>query len=340
MPFFGWSQTAGSNATADPAINWAEGQAPSSVNDSARAMMAALAKYRDDIAGAIVTGGTSTAYTVASYEGYDTLAHLNGMMIAFTPHTSSGASPPNGVTLNVDGLGAKPLRISPNVELVDGALIQGTPYVAVYNNSDGAFYLRGFSGAPYQIPVGGLMPYLGTTAPNSAFALPFGQAISRTTYASLFSLIGTTFGSGDGSTTFNIIDLRGRLPIGQDNMGGSAANRVTTAGSSIDGTTVGAAGGAQNTTLSQAQLPNVNFTCSLSANISALTVKYSALTTFSGYQSGGGLGAVTGYSGTFNQSATVGGSIAVTGTAGSGGSGTAVVTMPPGIVVPYILRVI
>jgi hypothetical protein len=78
LPFFNWSRTASSNATADSTVNWAEGQAPSSVNDSARAMMASTAAFRDDIAGAIVTGGTSTAYTVASYQIFDTLAHMNG----------------------------------------------------------------------------------------------------------------------------------------------------------------------------------------------------------------------------------------------------------------------
>jgi hypothetical protein len=56
MTIYKWSQTASVDAAADSTINWAEGQAPSSVNDSARAMMAATAKYRDDIAGAIVTG--------------------------------------------------------------------------------------------------------------------------------------------------------------------------------------------------------------------------------------------------------------------------------------------
>src|SRR5205085_1052117 len=110
MSFWKWSKTAASNATADGSINWAEGQAPSSVNDSARAVMAAAAKYRDDIAGAITTGGTSTAYTVSSYQTFDTLAHLDGAMIAFTPHATNGAT----ATLNVDGLGAKPLRFSPS----------------------------------------------------------------------------------------------------------------------------------------------------------------------------------------------------------------------------------
>jgi hypothetical protein len=56
-----WSQTAANNATADSTVNYAEGQAPSSLNDSARAAMASVAKFRDDTNGSITTGGTSTA---------------------------------------------------------------------------------------------------------------------------------------------------------------------------------------------------------------------------------------------------------------------------------------
>src|SRR5580704_625335 len=148
MPFYLWSTTAASNATSDPTINWAEGMSPSSVNDSARAMAARLREWGNDISGSITTAGSSTAYTIASNQGFDTLAHLNGQMIAFVPHVTCG----NPVTLNVDGTGAKPLRSSPGVELPSGALIQGTPYVAVYSNNDGVFYLKGTSAIAYAIP--------------------------------------------------------------------------------------------------------------------------------------------------------------------------------------------
>ena len=148
MTLYKWSQTAALDASADGTINWAEGQSPSSVNNSGRAMMAATAKYRDDIAGAIVTSGASTAYSVSSYQGFDSAAHLGGQMVAFTPHVTNDAT----VTLNVDGLGPRPLRASP-VELLAGTIIQGTPYVAVYNSSDAAFYLRGLYGNPYNVPL-------------------------------------------------------------------------------------------------------------------------------------------------------------------------------------------
>jgi microcystin-dependent protein len=327
MTLWKWSQTAATNASADGSINWAEGQAPSSVNDSARAMMAAVAKYRDDIAGAITTGGSSTAYTVTSNQSFDTLAHLSGQMIAFVPHTTSAGSAGSQITLNVDGLGAKPIRLAPSVEIASGTLVQGTPYVATYNNSDGAFYLQGFGTNPYQIPLGAMLPYTGSTAPNTAFVLPFGQAISRTTYATYFSLVNTTFGTGDGSTTFNVIDMRGRLPIGQDNMGGSAASRVTTAGSSIDGTTIGANGGGQNVSILQGNLPNVTLGGS---------VTYAANSSGISYQPGGaGATVVSAMASGGNTSATTT-SVSIS----LGGSGTVLNKMPPGIVVPYILRVI
>jgi microcystin-dependent protein len=254
MSFWKWSRTASSNANADGSINWAEGMAPSAVNDSARAVMAAAAKYRDDIAGAIVTSGTSTAYAVNSYQVFDSLAHLDGAMIAFTPHTTCGAT----VTLNVDGLGAKPLRSSPGVELQAGTIIQGTPYVATYNNTDGAFYLRDFYGNPYNIPLGAMIEFTGPTAPNSSFVLPFGQAISRTTYAAYFAMVGTTYGAGDGSTTFNVIDKRGRVSAGKDDMGGSAAGRITTVNTdtgTIVGAQLGSAAGEATHFLSLAEIP-------------------------------------------------------------------------------------
>jgi len=248
MTLYKWSQTASADATADSTINWAEGQAPSSVNDSARAMMAATAKYRDDIAGAIVTGGSSTAYTVASYEGFDTLAHLNGQVIAFTPHVTNGAT----VTLNVDSLGARPLRSAPGAELLAGTIIQGTPYVAVYNNADAAFYLRGFFGSPYNVPLGAGMDYWLPTAPNSSFVFPVGQAISRVTYAALFSQMGTTYGPGDGSTTFNLPDKTGRVSAMKE----AVATRLTSGYFGGNSTVMGAVGGNESHLLTTGEMPS------------------------------------------------------------------------------------
>ena len=224
MSFWKWSRTAANNATADGSINWAEGQAPSTVNDSARAMMAAASKYRDDVAGAIATAGSASAYTLASFQVFDTLAHMDGAMIAFTAHAGNGGA----CTLNVDGLGAKPLRSAPATELLAGMLVAGTPYAATYYNVSGEWILRGLLGAP-GIPLGVALPFFASVAPTSAFAFPFGQAISRTTYANLFNLIGTSYGAGDGATTFNLPDLRGYLLAGKDDMGGAQTVTLITA---------------------------------------------------------------------------------------------------------------
>lgn len=92
------------------------------------------------------------------------------------------------------------------------------------------------------VPSGVVVPFAGSSAP-SGWLLCAGQVVSRVTYADLFSALGTTYGGGDGSTTFGLPDLRGRGVFGVDNMGGTAAGRVTGGVSGITGTTLGAVGG-------------------------------------------------------------------------------------------------
>ena len=72
------------------------------------------------------------------------------------------------------------------------------------------------------VPTGTVLAFAGSSAP-SGFLLCDGRAVSRTTYTSLFSVIGTTYGSGDGSTTFNLPDMRGRVAVGSDANLGAAA---------------------------------------------------------------------------------------------------------------------
>lgn len=100
---------------------------------------------------------------------------------------------------------------------------------------------------------GTLLAFSGASAPDG-WLLCHGQAVSRADYAGLFAAIGTTYGAGNGSTTFNLPDIRGRVIAGIDNMGGTPANRLTAAGS-FAATTPGAAGGSQTHTLTEAQMP-------------------------------------------------------------------------------------
>lgn len=66
---------------------------------------------------------------------------------------------------------------------------------------------------PANIPTAAVIPYAAATAPGGWLACD-GSAVSRATFAELFAVIGTTYGVGDGSTTFNVPDLRGRAAVG------------------------------------------------------------------------------------------------------------------------------
>ena len=87
---------------------------------------------------------------------------------------------------------------------------------------------QGIIGGPGPMAAAGIMvPFAGSSAP-SGWALCFGQAVLRSTYAALFTAIGTTYGAGDGSTTFNLPDMRGRVAVGLDNIGGTSSARLST----------------------------------------------------------------------------------------------------------------
>jgi microcystin-dependent protein len=94
------------------------------------------------------------------------------------------------------------------------------------------------------LPAGMLMPYAGSTEPTG-WVFCYGQtvnSVSNTAYARLWTAIGTTYG-GASASSFILPDLRGRAVFGKDNMGGTAASRVTSGVSGITGTTLGNAGG-------------------------------------------------------------------------------------------------
>jgi microcystin-dependent protein len=92
------------------------------------------------------------------------------------------------------------------------------------------------SGEPGAVPIGAITPFAGVVAP-AGWMVCDGSAISRTTYAALYAMTGNGYGAGNGTTTFNIPDLRGRFPL-------------ASSGSHFQTTT----GGAETTTLSAAQL--------------------------------------------------------------------------------------
>src|SRR5690348_10955309 len=100
-----WSTNAASNNSADGSVNWSEGQAPSSVNNSARAEMASFAMWREDNSGTLLTSGSTTAYTVSSKQVSTAVA--DGHTIAVNFHATNDSA----ATLNVDSIGAKQLQM-------------------------------------------------------------------------------------------------------------------------------------------------------------------------------------------------------------------------------------
>lgn len=111
--------------------------------------------------------------------------------------------------------------------------------------NDGWIVMGKFSGNANtsDTPSGAILQFAGSSAPAN-WLLCDGALISRTTYATLFGVIGTNYGAGDGSTTFKLPDLRGRVPIGAG-QGSSLTNRV-----------IAATGGAETHTLTVSQIPS------------------------------------------------------------------------------------
>lgn len=132
-----WSQTALSNQTADTSINWREGQAASTFNDSARAMMAAIAKWRDDSSGNLETGGTASAFTIASNQGFASLA--DGITVTARMHARNNAS----ATLNVNSLGAKSIANVYGGGIAGGALPLGSIQTFTYDATDDKWIVHG-----------------------------------------------------------------------------------------------------------------------------------------------------------------------------------------------------
>lgn len=205
----------------------------------------AINEYSSTAASNTDVGGVSLA------EGVMTVSDINDSMREMMSHLADFSAGTEGIdVLSLqDDDGSASIKIqapsavttTTTLTLPDGDGANGS--VLTTNGSGSLSWGSG-------TPSGSIMPYAGASAP-SGWLLSYGQAISRSTYSALFSAVGTTYGVGDGATTFNVPDLRGRTIAGQDDMGGSSANRLT---SPINGDTLGGAGGSQSHSLTEAEL--------------------------------------------------------------------------------------
>lgn len=99
-------------------------------------------------------------------------------------------------------------------------------------------------------PIGHVVDWLTNSAPTN-WLLCDGSAVSRTTYATLFGILGTTYGTGDGSTTFNLPNIKGRVTVGRDS-------------GQTEFDTLGETGGAKTHTLTAAEIPSHTHNTSVS----------------------------------------------------------------------------
>lgn len=208
----------------------------------------------DSFPGSHLTTGSSSAYAVTSNVGFTSL--VDGTTIGFRPHVMNAIN----ATLAVNVLPAKPLRSTIGVLLPPGTLLAGMPVSATYNLASDSWLLDNIYQGDLDF-IAGDIKHSGINADHGRWLLADGRTVSRTgDTGALFTAVGTIWGVGDSVTTFNILDARGRVIAGRDDMGTVPANRITNAESGLVGTTLGASGGVQSTVLTTAQLPVHNHT--------------------------------------------------------------------------------
>lgn len=248
-----------------------------------------------DIASLMRLGDLENVQIQASTEG-DILAYINGQWVTYTV--------PNGTIVT-------PIGVSSDGTLVkDGS--GGTPQ------------------APDTVPLGGIITWSGliNTIPVS-YRECNGQALSRSVYSDLFTLIGTRYGAGDGSTTFNLPNLKGRNVIGYDP-------------NDTQFSTIGQTGGSKTRALSSANngphthTGSTNSTGSHNHSITSILDNLgnnntnNALTSYSGANVRIVSSRTTSSTGNHSHSFTT----------NSSGSGTAFSILDPYIAMPQIMRVV
>ena len=214
-----WSEDDNANTAAAP-DGAPEGMAPSGVNNVLRAHQGALKRFYN-WTNPKITSGSGTAFTLSYAVAPGAL--VDGMTHLVQFHAVNGT----GATLNINSLGATPLhyhaagawRVAP-----PGLIDTDEVCRVAYHSSSGAYRLIG-----HRNRTGEVVPFAGSTAPAGVLFC-YGQTVSRTTNAGLFAVIGTIYGAGDGSTTFNLPDLRGRVVAGKSDMGGSDAGNLAGGG--------------------------------------------------------------------------------------------------------------
>jgi microcystin-dependent protein len=249
-----WSTTPLNNQTADSRAQWQEGQPASSLNNSARGLMATVAFWRDDNLGILLaTLGANNAYSVTTGQGLIDPASTAGGGTAKISHPFSlrvvlpamnTAVATTAPTIAIDGAAAVPLKRRDGSALQDGDLT-GVPVEILGDTvTSGAITrvrildvlpseIKALAPTPpLAVPTGSILPFMGAAVPTG-YLLANGALVSRTAYADLFAFAQSSgayaaesnwlyngysgcFTPGDGSTTFRIPALTGTFLRGVD----------------------------------------------------------------------------------------------------------------------------
>lgn len=209
---YDWSTTASSNASADAEINWAEFQAPDTVNNSARQMMARLAEYRGDTAPIRASTGAANVYAVTSTSSPTAL--IDGQVVWFRAHQTNTASS----TFALNSFGSAPLRAKTATALAAGEIQSGTVVGAYYNLASAEWLLIGsgyhvnalgpslLASSTFGIKVGDIKISASAT-PDAGFVrlTEVVQNLSKSAYPDLNTwALGQSYPWGSTSTTFGI----------------------------------------------------------------------------------------------------------------------------------------
>jgi microcystin-dependent protein/predicted acyltransferase (DUF342 family) len=205
--------------------------------------------------------------------------------------------------------------------LLSGGRVTITSSLSVGSNCNvnGTLSTSGNITAPNLVGIGnptGTILMWSTSSAPTGYVLCDGTAQSRTTYSDLFAVIGTTYGSGDGSTTFNVPDMRSRFPLGYGQ------------GTGLTNRTLNQTGGEETHTLSWNEMPAHTHTGTTDLN--AMALLNNGATNMSGASNPAGPDSQTTQYGTYSHDHGF--------TTNSAGGGQAHNTMPPFLVVNFIIK--
>lgn len=199
----------------------------------------------------VYADGTNVVDGVTGFGAVTTDSVTTGAVSATTvAGTAITGTTFNKVTLTIPATGS-------TITVADGKTLTVSNTLTLTGTDGTTFVFPSTSGTIATALTGEIKAYAFPSAPTG-YLLCNGQAVSRATYPALDALMSANsypYGNGDGSTTFNVPDLRGRVLAGSDTMGTTAAGLLTGTTMTNNGQTVGSTGGTQTHTLTEAEMP-------------------------------------------------------------------------------------